>query len=357
MATAAQIEANRSNAQQSTGPRTPQGKARCAHNALKHGLRSQEAVLDTERREEFDEFAGALRAELRPASEWEGVLAERVIFQAWRLRRAARLETSVLDHAMAPADKRDADWRKRVWDSARERAKERGEDAAAVPEPRPRAWPGERDPYFLGEALVETLGSHSPLDVLRRYERTSERAMYEAMRQLQAARKARAEAPQEAAGEAPEENCQTDPIPAGAMECGEAALDGPAGCRGVTRPRGNPRSSAGLGGDVGCAEDGPTHGTQPASTPDASQGNCQTDPISQTQPATQANPPTAAQAQPVPAADAEAASTPEESCQTDPIAQRERRIAAFRARQRAMRDEERRLGVFASEGTGMQAVI
>ena len=38
MATAAQIEANRLNAQKSTGPKTDEGKARVRRNAVKHGM-------------------------------------------------------------------------------------------------------------------------------------------------------------------------------------------------------------------------------------------------------------------------------------------------------------------------------
>ncbi len=38
MATAAQIEANRLNAQKSTGPKTVGGKTRARFNALKHGM-------------------------------------------------------------------------------------------------------------------------------------------------------------------------------------------------------------------------------------------------------------------------------------------------------------------------------
>jgi hypothetical protein len=36
------IEANRRNAQRSTGPKTPEGKGKCAKNAVKHGLTARE---------------------------------------------------------------------------------------------------------------------------------------------------------------------------------------------------------------------------------------------------------------------------------------------------------------------------
>ena len=43
-----QIEANRRNATKSTGPKTPQGKAVVARNALQHGLLSRGAALQDE---------------------------------------------------------------------------------------------------------------------------------------------------------------------------------------------------------------------------------------------------------------------------------------------------------------------
>jgi hypothetical protein len=49
-------EQNRINAQLSTGPRTPDGKARVASNALKHGLTGKRIVLRNENLEEFDDF-------------------------------------------------------------------------------------------------------------------------------------------------------------------------------------------------------------------------------------------------------------------------------------------------------------
>jgi hypothetical protein len=43
-----QIEANRQNAQRSTGLRNADGKARVASNALKHGLTGKQMVLSNE---------------------------------------------------------------------------------------------------------------------------------------------------------------------------------------------------------------------------------------------------------------------------------------------------------------------
>ena len=48
MATEAQVIANTANAQLSTGPLTPEGKARSAGNATKLGFYAKQAVLLTE---------------------------------------------------------------------------------------------------------------------------------------------------------------------------------------------------------------------------------------------------------------------------------------------------------------------
>jgi hypothetical protein len=54
MATQAQFHANRRNAQASTGPRTPEGKAASSANATRHGLSAAFRVLPNENQEEFD---------------------------------------------------------------------------------------------------------------------------------------------------------------------------------------------------------------------------------------------------------------------------------------------------------------
>ena len=45
MTTDKQIEANRRNAEKSTGPRSEEGKARSSMNAIKHGLRAEQPVI------------------------------------------------------------------------------------------------------------------------------------------------------------------------------------------------------------------------------------------------------------------------------------------------------------------------
>jgi hypothetical protein len=54
MTTEKQNEANRINAQKSTGPRTDEGKQRSSQNALKHGLLAKRSVIPGEDPAEFD---------------------------------------------------------------------------------------------------------------------------------------------------------------------------------------------------------------------------------------------------------------------------------------------------------------
>lgn len=86
-------EANRKNAQRSTGPRTAEGKAVSALNATHHGLLVVSPVVEAlERAEEWEALRGGLVAALRPADALEDLLASRVALAAWRLGRVARYE-------------------------------------------------------------------------------------------------------------------------------------------------------------------------------------------------------------------------------------------------------------------------
>jgi len=88
-------DANRQNAQKSTGPRTPEGKTRSSLNAVKHGLTAQTALLPGESYEELDALARSLHAQLKPVGALQGILAERVVSLTWKLRRCASAEAEV----------------------------------------------------------------------------------------------------------------------------------------------------------------------------------------------------------------------------------------------------------------------
>ena len=89
-------EASRQNGAKSRGPKTPEGKARSARNALKHGLRAEKhVVLAHEDAAEFAALEAAMIDELAPVGALQAVLARRVAVAAWRLARADRLETEL----------------------------------------------------------------------------------------------------------------------------------------------------------------------------------------------------------------------------------------------------------------------
>lgn len=91
MASQAQINANRRNAQKSTGPKTPQGKL-LSKNAIKHGLLSRSGLLLGEDSEAFKQLYDALFLEFAPESAVEVSLVERIIWTIWRLQRVPRIE-------------------------------------------------------------------------------------------------------------------------------------------------------------------------------------------------------------------------------------------------------------------------
>ena len=96
MATPAQITANTANAQLSTGPVTPEGKACSAANATKLGFHAKQAVLLTEEdHQAFDALSTAFRFELHPTGPIERVLHAQITLAAWNIERANRLEAAL----------------------------------------------------------------------------------------------------------------------------------------------------------------------------------------------------------------------------------------------------------------------
>ena len=96
MATERQIAANRLNAQRSTGPKTPDGKAVASRNRVTHGLTSASGLLPGEKLDDFSDLRARVLAELAPDSAIEIELAERITSLLWRLRRVPAFEAALL---------------------------------------------------------------------------------------------------------------------------------------------------------------------------------------------------------------------------------------------------------------------
>jgi hypothetical protein len=104
MSTRKQMEANRRNAQRSTGPRTADGKARVASNALTHGLTAKQIILRNENPRDFEAFRISLMNDLNLKGALQEVLGERIVIDSWRLRRVPVLEAA-LYKSSASADR------------------------------------------------------------------------------------------------------------------------------------------------------------------------------------------------------------------------------------------------------------
>ena len=96
MASQKQIDANRRNAQKSTGPITEAGKAIAKFNALRHGMTAESAVLPYEDHLAYAMLREALLSHYAPANIAEEMLVDVVANSYWRLLRARRVETSTL---------------------------------------------------------------------------------------------------------------------------------------------------------------------------------------------------------------------------------------------------------------------
>ncbi|SRR5258706_9402443 len=100
MPTEKQIEARRANARLSRGPKTPEGKAISSRNAVTLGFFSKDPLLPGECDKEWNEFHAGLLDSLQPVGDSEQKLAERIILQAWRLRRIPLAEAGLYTMAL-----------------------------------------------------------------------------------------------------------------------------------------------------------------------------------------------------------------------------------------------------------------
>src|SRR5579859_2642317 len=83
----AQLEANRANAQLSTGPTSPEGKSTSSRNAVKHGFSGRIVLEDPQERIAYAEKAKTLIASWKPAGEQEEQLVDLIHDSNWQMKR------------------------------------------------------------------------------------------------------------------------------------------------------------------------------------------------------------------------------------------------------------------------------
>ncbi|MCB1883826.1 MAG: hypothetical protein KDG89_07500 [Geminicoccaceae bacterium] len=93
--TAAQAAASRTNGARSRGPCTPEGKARSAANALRHGLAAA-LLLPNEDADALASHCAAVEAEHAPKGPTERALVQQLALILWRMERIEALEAEVL---------------------------------------------------------------------------------------------------------------------------------------------------------------------------------------------------------------------------------------------------------------------
>ena len=88
------IEANRRNAQQSTGPKTAEGKANSAKNAVKHGIFVKQILqgADGEEVAEIELLVQEIRDYYQPIGKVEEMLVEKIVVENVRYARILGFE-------------------------------------------------------------------------------------------------------------------------------------------------------------------------------------------------------------------------------------------------------------------------
>ena len=92
-----QREANRQNAQHSTGPKTPEGKAAIRFNALTYGLRIRSTILEDENAADYSQLWNELEADWLPQTRTERCYLETLVTSQWLLKRVAESERRIYD--------------------------------------------------------------------------------------------------------------------------------------------------------------------------------------------------------------------------------------------------------------------
>src|SRR5579875_222059 len=96
MSSPAQLAADRANAELSSGPKSPEGKAKSSHNAVKTALTGQTILLPTDDVELYQLHVQAFIDDFQPATPRECDLVQSIANTFWRLKRIPSLEAAIL---------------------------------------------------------------------------------------------------------------------------------------------------------------------------------------------------------------------------------------------------------------------
>ena len=184
MASQKQIDANRANAQQSTGPKTPEGKAASSLNALKHGLTAKHAILHFEEAKLFNQTLQAFLDQLQPVGPVETLLVQQIVMASWRLTRLRDMETGLFEMRLS-GEKRTQDEKYSSLTSA----------------------------HRLAHAFYRDCTNRDAFTTLARYETRVERAFYRALHELQRLQSARRTPPHQPAASPQPPNLQITKSP------------------------------------------------------------------------------------------------------------------------------------------------
>jgi hypothetical protein len=180
------LPANRANALLSTGPRTPEGKARSAQNAFRHGLRARldpAALVPATEQSDYADFLADIRDHLDPQSALEDLLVERIALLGWKLRRHAQAEA----HLLNLANQRELDKIEAINCAAQQQHdqqlahNQRYRIKTPPPPPNLQPLPSPEPAAHLLARFSHSEPSANPLATLQRYESATERAFYKAL--------------------------------------------------------------------------------------------------------------------------------------------------------------------------------
>jgi len=103
----AQVDANRRNAQKSSGPRTAAGKLTSSRNRLLHGLRANTHILVNEDPQQFTSLLDDLFDRFQPVGDSEETIVLRIAAGQWRLDRVFSIEAGLHREGIRKIDNGD----------------------------------------------------------------------------------------------------------------------------------------------------------------------------------------------------------------------------------------------------------